>query len=341
MSEPPDADDPRVPPPVGDASSSREMPPSLYETPPPELVEGDAVVTDLPCVRCGYNLRMALVHGLCPECGTPVSTTLAAALERPGRDRWLAHVAHGVQGILLGSGVLLLAPLLAMFQPVLGVFSALFGAVALFVGVQAALEPEPLSEAHAQRLPRWLATIAVYALPAAALVLASGAFRPMPPFDEIGAVVIWVIGSTVPCALLIYFRGIALRMPDTGLAGYLRMAAVAWAVLGAAQVLASLLFLAARIATGANAATGPATGRAATAQALAATQATTTLPFAAVSTATERLGAAAESIQAFAGALQLCLLLATLALLALLARGIFRVLHRVAGYRDTRSLFEP
>lgn len=338
MSDAPSPDEPNAPPPAARPPRTGAAPPSFYETPPPELVEGDAIVTDLPCVQCGYNLRMALVESVCPECGTPVSETLSAALQRPGRDRWLAHVAHGLQGILLGGGVLLLAPLLGMLQPALGVFCGLFGAVALFVGVQAALEPEPLGEPAAQRVPRWFATVAMYALPACALVLAGGYARRIPPVAELGAVALWIVGSAVPCALLLYFAGVARRLPDAGLAGYLRFAGVAWAVLGAAQVLANVLSLAARITAGPVAAAS-APILAATAPLIASPPAAAGL--AASPTAAERLGAAAGSLQVLSGVLQFCLLFATLALLALLARGIFRVLHRLAEYRDTRSLFEP
>jgi hypothetical protein len=35
---------------------------------------------DLPCIRCGYNLRTLASNGNCPECGTPAWRT---RLERP------------------------------------------------------------------------------------------------------------------------------------------------------------------------------------------------------------------------------------------------------------------
>lgn len=33
---------------------------------------------DLPCLSCSYNLRTLAQDGRCPECNTPVATTLAA-----------------------------------------------------------------------------------------------------------------------------------------------------------------------------------------------------------------------------------------------------------------------
>lgn len=47
-----------------------------------------AIDRDLPCVRCGYNLRTLALDGLCPECGTRVALTITLGAElansRPG-----------------------------------------------------------------------------------------------------------------------------------------------------------------------------------------------------------------------------------------------------------------
>jgi hypothetical protein len=36
---------------------------------------------DLPCARCGYNLRSMSIRGVCPECGTPVRATILAKVD--------------------------------------------------------------------------------------------------------------------------------------------------------------------------------------------------------------------------------------------------------------------
>src|SRR5262245_52264499 len=34
------------------------------------------ITTDLPCMRCGYNLRTLGTDALCPECATPVAQSI-------------------------------------------------------------------------------------------------------------------------------------------------------------------------------------------------------------------------------------------------------------------------
>ena len=74
--------DPQSPrePPLGEPSDG----PEELDLDPEELAElGDAPLEkDLPCVRCGYNLRGLKPAGRCPECATPVSKALAFALQR-------------------------------------------------------------------------------------------------------------------------------------------------------------------------------------------------------------------------------------------------------------------
>lgn len=41
---------------------------------------------DLPCVRCGYNLKGLTVRGMCPECGVSVRTTLLAVVDPRAKE---------------------------------------------------------------------------------------------------------------------------------------------------------------------------------------------------------------------------------------------------------------
>ncbi|MCA9295327.1 MAG: hypothetical protein KC983_02400 [Phycisphaerales bacterium] len=41
---------------------------------------------DLPCKTCGYNLRGRTLDAVCPECGTPLSSTMSLAHKDLPRD---------------------------------------------------------------------------------------------------------------------------------------------------------------------------------------------------------------------------------------------------------------
>ena len=47
-----------------------------------QQLQDDSFTEDLPCVRCGYNLRGLKPEGNCPECGAAISKSLEFALER-------------------------------------------------------------------------------------------------------------------------------------------------------------------------------------------------------------------------------------------------------------------
>lgn len=72
---------------------------------------------DLPCVRCGYNLRMLAPDAACPECGEPVATSIAA--ERAARPApWQRkRLQHGAGWIGASAGAQLLTLLvLVLFE---------------------------------------------------------------------------------------------------------------------------------------------------------------------------------------------------------------------------------
>jgi len=60
-----------------------------------------AVPIDLPCRKCGYNLRAQSLEGRCPECGDTVNASVSGALVNYADRTWLAGVAEALQGLLV------------------------------------------------------------------------------------------------------------------------------------------------------------------------------------------------------------------------------------------------
>jgi hypothetical protein len=68
-------------------------------------VSTNTLSSDIPCIRCGYNLRSMAVDSRCPECGSAIADSL---VPRP-----LAHVDRKVlRRIAIGLFLALIAPLL-------------------------------------------------------------------------------------------------------------------------------------------------------------------------------------------------------------------------------------
>lgn len=76
--------------------------------PPVRLDANGRIDQDLPCVKCGYNLRCLTEAGLCPECATPVGRSLTGDYLRFRDPAWVATLASGmnwiVWGIIVGIG---------------------------------------------------------------------------------------------------------------------------------------------------------------------------------------------------------------------------------------------
>ena len=55
------------------------------------------VCVDVPCAECAYDLRGLGWDGKCPECGTPVVSSLGCDLLRFASPTWLKRVADGTR----------------------------------------------------------------------------------------------------------------------------------------------------------------------------------------------------------------------------------------------------
>lgn len=78
--------------------------------------ESAAVLDDLPCVHCGYNLRTQNSTSQCTECGSPVSDSLAINIDlRKSPQGWLRRLMAGAV-LLFGAKMMLAATLALSFQ---------------------------------------------------------------------------------------------------------------------------------------------------------------------------------------------------------------------------------
>lgn len=62
------------------------------QAPPAERID-----RDLPCARCGYNLRGIPANDTCPECGSPIAYSLHGEWLRYADRHWAKQVLRGLQ----------------------------------------------------------------------------------------------------------------------------------------------------------------------------------------------------------------------------------------------------
>lgn len=125
---------------------------------PAAVVDADGrLIGDVPCVRCGYNLRTQAQDGVCPECTTPVTAALRADLLRFSDAGWLRRVDGGLilcavhaSLTLVTVGTYLLGPRyfgeppiwIIVFYTLISVLTVLMGVIAVY----RATAPEPGSD---------------------------------------------------------------------------------------------------------------------------------------------------------------------------------------------------
>ncbi len=129
---------------------------------PVALDEQGRVAADLPCVRCGYNLRGLPASQGCPECGTTITLSLRGEGLVFRDPAWVARLARGAAWMLAGFGGYIVMgnvgySLLAGLGP-WGVNGGLLAFIAVgIVGIWQIASPDPGGPAnpgHAD--PRWL-----------------------------------------------------------------------------------------------------------------------------------------------------------------------------------------
>lgn len=77
---------------------------------PASHAAAEAVIdADVPCIGCGYNLRMQPRAGRCPECGESILRTLTFPHLSRSAPRWLVSLLDSVTVLLVSFGLALLS----------------------------------------------------------------------------------------------------------------------------------------------------------------------------------------------------------------------------------------
>src|SRR3954469_9898860 len=75
------------------------------------IIPTDATAAEIPCQRCGYDLRAHPPDGLCPECGASVTEARRLAAI-PLRPAWRDSDPRWRRRMLAGMWILVLLPLM-------------------------------------------------------------------------------------------------------------------------------------------------------------------------------------------------------------------------------------
>jgi hypothetical protein len=70
--------------------------------PPPRLDADGRISIDLPCRKCGYNLRAMARLSNCPECNLAIDFSLRSNYLRFADPAWVNHIATGTRWLTGG-----------------------------------------------------------------------------------------------------------------------------------------------------------------------------------------------------------------------------------------------
>ena len=95
-------------------------------------MQSTQITYDVPCIRCGYNVRGLSYDHLCPECGKPIETTVSA------------YVSDAVDSAATTFRLNLFDRICALLAAILGLLLLLIGGFGLFFGAQASFTLPPI-----------------------------------------------------------------------------------------------------------------------------------------------------------------------------------------------------
>jgi hypothetical protein len=219
------------------------------------------VPMDVPCRKCGYNLRGLSVDGRCPECGIAVGLSTYGDLLRYSDPAWLAKLRTGVTLILWGilAMVVTVVLLVVVFmvigfrtaargggggggtpasgaaanQAIVMSLATLVGYGLMLVGAWLLTEPDPSGLGEDQygtsrKLIRIMLGLGVlnYLINIGinAATITPSIFVTLQSFNFI----FQIAGLVGTCAQLQYLKKLAVRIPDDSLAG--RAHTILWGI---------------------------------------------------------------------------------------------------------------
>jgi hypothetical protein len=193
------------------------------------------IATDMPCLTCGYNLRMQPLDGRCPECGTGVGQSAHGDTLALCDPEWVSRLASGMAPLMVYPFVVLLGMCLwwpAIVDPAVAESTsateaywvdggiALFGNLVALVGFWRLTTPEA---GRCLRQPQdGVRKVARYGLLVQSLLIVVGAgLEASTP--RLGAVA-WLVSRlaylVAAASLMIHVRWLALRIPKRRLAAW-------------------------------------------------------------------------------------------------------------------------
>jgi hypothetical protein len=186
------------------------------------------VLADLPCRKCGYNLRGLSLDGRCPECGSAVGLSVQGDLMRYSQPRWVRTLQRGVVFILSGIGVFVIGFMFTMVigatrgPIVVGQGVLLVANLLMVVGAWLLTEPDPggIGEDRYGTSRKIIRVALVIGVTNTFLNLVSGLSAVPPPVRivlQIVQLLAALIGLVGQIAQLNYISKLAARIPDVGI----------------------------------------------------------------------------------------------------------------------------
>ena len=232
----------------------------MSDTPQPDGVMAEVVPieTDRPCARCGYNLRGLKPDGHCPECGSSIEQSLQGNFLRFADPVWLDKLRFGTTLMIWNIIIMVIALVgVSVLTGVLGlppILVVILSLIASGIGVAAAIlvtspEPTVIPSADPVTLRKVVRSAAVLSFLGDVVKLTS-AFAGLGIAFEIVGGVLSLAGVVYGFGLLAYFRRLALRVPDEGLAKSTR--ALMWGMVICTVMAIVLIVIAAALSAGAG-----------------------------------------------------------------------------------------